>query len=159
MSGLSGYDWHRRYRSGGAAALRSMGRPSNGASAFAAPSPPLPPSSPGAGQRRIEELERKIGQQQLDLDFFRAAYKASGSSPEEGRTWRDSVFAVIRAETERQGDNPGIERMCSLAGVSRASYYRHWLASRPREEETALRDAIQRSSLVRRKRLSETAIG
>ena len=69
------YDWHRRYRSGGAAALRSMGRPSNGASAFAAPSPPLPPSSPGAGQRRIEELERKIGQQQLDLDFFRAALR------------------------------------------------------------------------------------
>jgi putative transposase len=58
---------------------------------------------------------------------------------------------VIRAETERQGDNPGIERMCSLAGVSRASYYRHWLASRPREEETALRDTIQRLSLVRRK--------
>ena len=69
------YDWHRRYRSGGATALRSMGRPSNGASAFAAPSPPLAPSSPGAGQRRIEELERKIGQQQLDLDFFRAALR------------------------------------------------------------------------------------
>jgi hypothetical protein len=45
----------------------------------------------------------------------------------------------------------GIERMCALAGVSRAGYYRHWLASRPRHEETALRDAIQRLSLVERK--------
>jgi putative transposase len=52
---------------------------------------------------------------------------------------------------ERQGDHNGIERMCALAGVSRAGYYRHWLASKPRQEETALRDAIQRLSLVQRK--------
>lgn len=52
---------------------------------------------------------------------------------------------------ELQGNHNGIERMCALAGVSRASYYRHWLASKPRQEETALRDEIQRLSLVRRK--------
>ncbi len=52
---------------------------------------------------------------------------------------------------ERQGDHIGIERMCALAGVSRAGYYRHWLASKPRRDETALRDEIQRLSLVRRK--------
>ncbi len=40
--------------------------------------------------------------------------------------------------------------MCALAGVSRASYYRHWQASKPREEETALRDEIQRLSLAQR---------
>ena len=57
---------------------------------------------------------------------------------------------MIRAETERQGDHAGIERMCALAGVSRASYYRQWLASQPREEETALRDEIQRLSLAQR---------
>ena len=52
---------------------------------------------------------------------------------------------------ERQGNNIGIERMCALAGVSRASYYRHWLESKPRQEETALRDEIQRLSLAQRK--------
>jgi putative transposase len=52
---------------------------------------------------------------------------------------------------ERQGDHIGIERMCALAGVSRAGYYRHWLASKPRREETALRDEIQRLSLLQRK--------
>jgi putative transposase len=51
----------------------------------------------------------------------------------------------------QQGENPGIERMCLLAGVSRAGYYRHWLASKPRQEETALRDEIQRLSLAHRK--------
>lgn len=58
---------------------------------------------------------------------------------------------MIRAETERQGDHHGIDRMCLLAGVSRAGYYRHWRASKPRQEETALRDAIQRLSLAQRK--------
>jgi putative transposase len=52
---------------------------------------------------------------------------------------------------ERQGDHIGIERMCALAGVSRAGYYRHWLVSKPRREETALRDEIQRLSLLQRK--------
>ena len=41
-----------------------------------------------------------------------------------------------------------IERLCMLAGVSRAGYYRHWGASAPRQEETAVRDAIQRLALV-----------
>jgi transposase len=68
------YDWHRRYRSGGAEALRPMGRPLRGGGAFE------PPSSPGlagadAERGRVEELERKIGQQQLELDFFRAALR------------------------------------------------------------------------------------
>ena len=40
-----------------------------------------------------------------------------------------------------------IERMCALSGVSRASYYRHWEVSAPRQEETGLRDAIQRLAL------------
>jgi putative transposase len=41
-----------------------------------------------------------------------------------------------------------VERMCALAGVSRAGYYRHWAASAPRQEETALRNAIQRVALA-----------
>ncbi len=44
----------------------------------------------------------------------------------------------------------GIDRRCRLAGVSRASYYRHWLASAPRQAETALRDEIQRLALANR---------
>ena len=43
-----------------------------------------------------------------------------------------------------------VERMCELARVSRAGYYRHWAASAPREEETTVRDAIQRVALENR---------
>jgi transposase InsO family protein len=41
--------------------------------------------------------------------------------------------------------------MCALAGVNRASYYRQWAASAPREEETALRDGVQRLALANRR--------
>jgi putative transposase len=44
----------------------------------------------------------------------------------------------------------GIERMCQLGRVSRAGYYRHWQTSAPRQEETALRDEIQRLALANR---------
>jgi putative transposase len=44
-----------------------------------------------------------------------------------------------------------IERMCALARVSRAGYYRHWAASEPRQEETAVRDQVQRMALANRR--------
>jgi putative transposase len=50
----------------------------------------------------------------------------------------------------RQGELT-VERMCVLAGVSRAGYYRHWGASAPRQEETAVRDAVQRAALANRR--------
>jgi putative transposase len=41
--------------------------------------------------------------------------------------------------------------MCALAGVSRAGYYRAWQASAPLEQDTALRDAIQRIAVTTRR--------
>ena len=43
-----------------------------------------------------------------------------------------------------------IQRMCELAGVSRASFYRDWEQKAPSEAEVALRDAIQRTALAHR---------
>jgi putative transposase len=48
-----------------------------------------------------------------------------------------------------QGDLT-VERMCALAGVSRAGYYRHWAVSAPRREEVTVRDAVQRLALANR---------
>jgi putative transposase len=44
-----------------------------------------------------------------------------------------------------------VERMCALSGINRAGYYRHWKRSAPRQEETAVRDAIQRIALSNRR--------
>ena len=43
-----------------------------------------------------------------------------------------------------------IARMCTLTGVSRASYYRHWRHVSPTREETELRDALQRLAVAHR---------
>jgi len=70
------YHWRERFQNGWVEALRRVGRPSR--TIPAEPEPAVTPTDladPAAAQRRIEELERKIGQQQLDLDFFRAALR------------------------------------------------------------------------------------
>ena len=65
------YRWRDAYRKDGAAGLqRPAGRPPG------VPNPPRPVAGPQeAATRRIVELERKIGQQALDIDFFRRAFK------------------------------------------------------------------------------------
>ena len=45
-----------------------------------------------------------------------------------------------------------IQRLCRLAGVSRASYYRFWRKSAPRAQDTAMGDAIQRVALANSRR-------
>src|SRR4029077_4071200 len=44
-----------------------------------------------------------------------------------------------------------VERMCVLAGLNRAGYYRHWKVSAPRQEETAVSDTLQRVALANRR--------
>ena len=71
------YAWRDKVRTGGPAALRERGRPRKGGMAVAAPAAV---AAAGEGelaraQRRVAELERKIGQQQVDLDFFRRALR------------------------------------------------------------------------------------
>ncbi len=57
---------------------------------------------------------------------------------------------MTRPQGETAGTALPVERMCALAGVSRAGYYRSWQASAPRQEETAVRDAVQRLALGHR---------
>ena len=66
------YVWRDRFRSGGPEALRGRGRPPKAAPASVVRSTPTKPtiSPPDAASKRIAELERKIGQQQVELDFF-----------------------------------------------------------------------------------------
>ena len=45
------------------------------------------------------------------------------------------------------GDGLTIREMCESARVSRSSYYRSWRKQEPKQEEVALRDAIQRLAL------------
>jgi len=70
------FKWRRELEAGGTPALRMAGRPSKPREPLAdGAAPAAVPADLAAARRRIEELERKIGQQQLDLDFFRAALR------------------------------------------------------------------------------------
>jgi transposase len=74
------YIWRDRYRSGGAEALRGCGRPRKSESTLAHKKPGEAPAvgaaaELGAARQRIAELERKVGQQQVELDFFRQALR------------------------------------------------------------------------------------
>lgn len=76
------YAWRGLFRSGGAMALRPLGRPRK-ADAMAPDArdqlvpatPEMPAAEFAMARKRIAELERKIGQQQLELDFFRQALR------------------------------------------------------------------------------------
>jgi len=82
------YVWRDRFLAGGPQALRGRGRPGKagasasagrGETAKAAPDPSTSAQGPAAeleaARTRIAELERKIGQQQVELDFFRQALR------------------------------------------------------------------------------------
>jgi transposase len=91
------YQWRERFRLGGPAALRGRGRPTKAEALAMRPGaelePPVddqapPPESPDALSRaraRIAALERKVGRQQVDLDFFKGALRRIEASPQPRR--------------------------------------------------------------------------
>jgi transposase len=80
------YAWRDRVRAQGAKGLRNPGRPGRVAldqvnrEATLVGSAAGPPEALTVARRRIAELERKIGQQQVDLDFFRQALRQVGGA-------------------------------------------------------------------------------
>ena len=89
------YVWRRKFLAGGAEALRNSGRPRP------APEPGCVAASAGRtlpAERRIAELERRLGQKELEVDFLEGALRrieasaqpkggpgATPSSPRSGR--------------------------------------------------------------------------
>ena len=77
------YVWRDRFLAGGPEALRGRGRPPKAEAAGLAASgtraksaADTPAAELEAAHTRIAELERKVGQQQVELDFFRQALRA-----------------------------------------------------------------------------------
>jgi transposase-like protein len=80
------YAWRDRFQAGGPEALHGRGRPPKAEAASLAASgatvqadPDTPAAELEAARKRIAELERKVGQQQLDLDFFQRALRHVGA--------------------------------------------------------------------------------
>ena len=69
------YRWRGAVRAGGEQALRDPGRPGRCAGAEAGEDPGGELRDLGAARRRIEALQRKIGEQQMALDFLGGALR------------------------------------------------------------------------------------
>jgi transposase len=84
------YAWRDRFQAGGPDALRGRGRPrraeaaGSAASANAAAPVGTPAGELEAARKRIAELERKVGEQQMDLDFFQRALLHVGAPRQPG---------------------------------------------------------------------------
>jgi transposase-like protein len=88
------YKWCAHFRAGGAQALRPACRPRKGFGVL-----DLEASKDLATARqRIGELERKVGQQQVELDFFRQALRQVGGArrPSDGPGARASTRSSRR---------------------------------------------------------------
>src|SRR5438132_12289643 len=72
------YAWRDKVRQSGSAALRGWGRPRKGATAVAVQGAAWEAGEDelAGAQRRGAEVESKIGQQQVELDFVRLALRA-----------------------------------------------------------------------------------
>lgn len=68
------YRWRSKFRVGGAEALHGPGRVRKAAPPAGTAAGP-PEAELAKARRRIAELERKVGQQQVELDFFRQALR------------------------------------------------------------------------------------
>jgi len=91
------YEWRSTYRAGGPGTLRRLpGRPRE-VEALAAP--PEEATSLTAARRQIGGLQRKVGQQQVELDFFRQALRHVEAS----RRPSDRLGATASTPSSRGG--------------------------------------------------------
>jgi len=107
---------------------------------------------PGNGRQRwsegrIAELERKVGQQALEIDFLKGLAAHLGAADAAGTNWKSAVYRKVQEEMKADRGLT-IARLVELGGVIRASFYRYDedAAVRP-DRDMDLRDAVQRIAL------------
>ena len=109
-------------------------------------------SFPGEGRKRaaetqVAELERKVGQQTMEIDFLKGLLATDRGSAEVRRR-RQPIRSLPEDPARMERGSPlTTARMTALAGVSRATYYRFDPEAKPAVSDTELRDAIQRIAL------------
>jgi len=79
------YDWAKAYRARGVAGLNRKRGPKPGGRRLSPPPERTAPADPLAqAQARVAELERLVGRQQVDLDFFRRALRLTDADSPSG---------------------------------------------------------------------------
>jgi transposase-like protein len=118
--------WRLEWRARGESAFPGKGNRNSG----------TPPSD----ERRLAELERKIGQLTVkSVDAFQ------GASPASRRQWRGCLFGQVKEAAKAGGF---VKSLCATTQMSRAGYYRCFRKPEPQPEIIALRDQIQKIALT-----------
>ena len=78
------YDWSKSYRLLGVAGLNRKRGPKPGGRRSSPPDRVAPADPLAQAQARVAELERLVGRQQVDLDFFRRALRLTDASSPSG---------------------------------------------------------------------------
>jgi hypothetical protein len=83
----------------------------------------------------------------MDIDFFSESLARIGANGGARQT-RIRIIEVIKATTSEAADSHAdVQHLCRLAGLPRATYYRHLARHDRKAAECELRDLIQRICL------------
>jgi len=96
-------------------------------------------------RREVNKLKRLLADKTVEVDFFRNALQKVGARRRQSDISGEKA-STTKFEMPLQG-NLSIERMCQLAQVSRAGFYRRLQGRVPVEADMTLRSAIQEIAL------------
>lgn len=96
-------------------------------------------------RREVNKLKRLLADKTVEVDFFRNALQKVGARRRQSDISGEKA-STTKFEMPLQG-NLSIERMCQLAQVSRAGFYRYLQGRVPVEADMTLRSAIQEIAL------------
>ena len=101
-------------------------------------------------RKEISKLKRVLADKTMEVDFFRAALQKVVARRRNSSISGEQA-STMQSETSLQG-GLSVERMCQLALVSRAGFYRYLQGRVPSEESMTVRSAIQEVALGHRQR-------
>jgi putative transposase len=103
-----------------------------------------------AHRKEIAKLKRLLADKTVEVDFFRSALQKVRARRQQSNISGEKA-STMKSKTLLQG-SLSIERMCQLAQVSRAGFYRYLQGREPVEECMTVRSAIQEIALEHRRR-------
>ena len=101
-------------------------------------------------RKEVSKLKRLLADKTVEMDFFRSALQKVRARRQQNDVTGEKA-STVKSETRLQG-NLSIERMCLLAQVSRAGFYRYLKGRAPVEKCMTVRSAIQEIALEHRRR-------
>lgn len=100
-------------------------------------------------RRELNRIKRLLAEKTVEVDFFKGALQRVEARRQQGNASGERA-STSKSEMPLQG-SLSIERMCQLAQVSRAGFYRYLQGRAPVEEDMTVRTAIQEIALEHRR--------